>query len=629
MSDHGESLPVSEPACEGGSYASSGESSYGSGGSGRGSASPKQRSGRGVSINPDTGEIEEVSSPHVGGEFIAINQNRLTRQDSILAKSWAALPRWQVQRIISSMLFDAVLGVIILIDLILQCYVCDLGAAEEEVPLGVVIVGYIFYGVYTLELMANVFVLGHKSCADKWILLDACIVAGGTVDLITELTGMQMSSMRAVRVLRIFRIFRLLRLFRKLRFLKELQTFVKMMTSCLKTIFWAFIFCFLLMTFWAMAMVEFIYPIVKDMADTWDDCPLCIMSTSSIMRANLLLFKTIVVGDEFGTLADPIINAHPWTAIIFVGSQLTVVFGVLNLITAVVVDEFADQRQKDIITLAHDLEEELLKDAVKLDRIFDETDTDNSDDLSLEELLHGAHNLPELASRLRVMDIDEADLEQLFVMMDNSESGTVTRQEFKGALGRWLQDSKTAARFVKYNMIRALEGQEMLKEMIDHKFDLLNEKLRNLNNNVEVLSDSTISGPSMSHVAASQAASRVSIESLSAKDGMNERIISMNGFANNPGPLGESHNSETQILTDMLAEASQKVELALAKSLKWAEAATERPALTTTIMSAAVRAQQEAITMASALHNLALAKDKDSDAWGNSQPETFEFSERI
>lgn len=50
------------------------------------------------------------------------------------------------------------------------------------------------------------------------------------------------------------------------------------------------------------------------------------------MHANLLLFKTVIAGDGWGEIAVPVIHEHPGTAFIFVGSLLTLVFGVLNLI---------------------------------------------------------------------------------------------------------------------------------------------------------------------------------------------------------------------------------------------------------------------------------------------------------
>ena len=49
------------------------------------------------------------------------------------------------------------------------------------------------------------------------------------------------------------------------------------------------------------------------------------------MRANLLLFKTVIAGDSWGQVAVPVIEAYPGTAVIFVGSLLSLVFGVLPL----------------------------------------------------------------------------------------------------------------------------------------------------------------------------------------------------------------------------------------------------------------------------------------------------------
>jgi len=56
----------------------------------------------------------------------------------------------------------------------------------------------------------------------------------------------------------------------------------------------------------------------------------------SVLNANLLIFKTVVAGDSWGDVAVPLIEHDPWVATgIFVGSHLTIVFGVLNLVVAV------------------------------------------------------------------------------------------------------------------------------------------------------------------------------------------------------------------------------------------------------------------------------------------------------
>ena len=58
-----------------------------------------------------------------------------------------------------------------------------------------------------------------------------------------------------------------------------------MMYTCLKTLAWSFIFCFVIMTIWAMLMVEMVHPIVEELNETeglFQDCPECLLATSSV-----------------------------------------------------------------------------------------------------------------------------------------------------------------------------------------------------------------------------------------------------------------------------------------------------------------------------------------------------------
>ncbi|CAE8595512.1 unnamed protein product, partial [Polarella glacialis] len=158
------------------------------------------------------------------------------------------------------------------------------------------------------------------------------------------------------------------------------------------------------MTVWAMAAVDLVNPVVIRLAGEGAfpaSCEDCERSFKTVMRANLTLFKTIIAGDSWGLVAVPVIEAEPWTAIIFIGALLTLVFGVLNLVVAVVVDTFAEQRQKDVVGLAQELDAEQDQDVRSLKRMFEQIDEDGSGDVTLEELLEGARLVPEFHSRLR------------------------------------------------------------------------------------------------------------------------------------------------------------------------------------------------------------------------------------
>lgn len=205
------------------------------------------------------------------------------------------------------------------------------------------------------------------------------------------------------------------------------------------------------------------------------------------MNANLLLFKTVVAGDSWGQIAVPVIQENPGTLVIFIGSLVTMVFGVLNVIVAVVVDTFADARQRDVQNLAEELDDDIVADKKDLQKIFNRIDVDGSGQLTMDELLEGARSDPAFQSRLRVMDIDENDLMQLFSMIDNDSSGTIEVAEFIGPLSRWAHDSKTAPRFIKYNLLQSINLQEDLYDMSQTHFHGLSHKIDDIQNQLHML----------------------------------------------------------------------------------------------------------------------------------------------
>ncbi|CAJ1332441.1 unnamed protein product, partial [Effrenium voratum] len=133
----------------------------------------------------------------------------------------------------------------------------------------------------------------------------------GYVEFFFNLLNMQdniLAKVGILRVLRLARIVRLMQLLRKSRSLKELQKLVTMLATCLKALLWSFLFCFVIMTVWAMLLVEIVHPLVmelNDATDVFQDCPQCLRATSSVMHANLLLFKTVIAGDSWGRIAVP------------------------------------------------------------------------------------------------------------------------------------------------------------------------------------------------------------------------------------------------------------------------------------------------------------------------------------
>eukprot|EP00445_Apocalathium_hangoei_P064608 CAMPEP_0204119168 /NCGR_PEP_ID=MMETSP0361-20130328/6955_1 /ASSEMBLY_ACC=CAM_ASM_000343 /TAXON_ID=268821 /ORGANISM="Scrippsiella Hangoei, Strain SHTV-5" /LENGTH=690 /DNA_ID=CAMNT_0051070275 /DNA_START=95 /DNA_END=2167 /DNA_ORIENTATION=+ len=373
-----------------------------------------------------------------------------------------------VQKVMNNHWTETVLGGVITLNFFLILSETDSrarypGRGIETRPRWLVVLEWVCLAIFCTELALRIFADGRKFHRKRWNVLDAVIVAIGVSDLILSLTGIETGSLSIFRVLRLCRLLRLLRVLRLFTVLKELQRLIQMMGGCFKTLFWSSMLLFLIMTIWAVIAVELINPTVQQIADEggWQDCERCPRSFASVFMADVTLFQTVVAGDSWGYIAVPVIEKNPATAIIFIGALMTLVFGVLNLIVAVIVDVFAQRRDRDVFALATEMEEEERDQKAVLGRIFKRIDADGGGSISYDELVRGACKEPEFQRWLRVMDIDSRDLEQLFSIVDEDGSGEIDPAEFIEAMYRMrTADSKTAIKFVKHIVSRMDQQQK-------------------------------------------------------------------------------------------------------------------------------------------------------------------------
>merc|ERR1719386_224132 len=240
------------------------------------------------------------------------------------------------------------------------------------------------------------------------------------------------------------------------------------------------------MTMWAVAAVELVHPAIQSMLEEdpsmWAECERCPRAFASVWSANLTFFQTIVAGDSWGLIAVPVAEAYPLSVIILMGALITMIFGVLNLIVAVIVDTFAENRQRDVATIAEEMDLEVVLTKRALSNIFSMLVTDRENGMiTFAALQEGAENIEELKNWLKVMDVDTDDLKQLFDMVDHSSAGEIDSREFVEALYRLRHtEQRTATRLMKHNV-----GQ------ISEKLQDLDSKLRDISTTQHRISEST------------------------------------------------------------------------------------------------------------------------------------------
>eukprot|EP00930_Biecheleria_cincta_P065987 TRINITY_DN5193_c0_g1_i2.p1 TRINITY_DN5193_c0_g1~~TRINITY_DN5193_c0_g1_i2.p1 ORF type:complete len:720 (-),score=116.83 TRINITY_DN5193_c0_g1_i2:96-2129(-) len=381
------------------------------------------------------------------------------------------------------------MAIIIFADIAVGIIQINTNAAETETPTWVSMMSIMILVVYTADLVVNLTALWPDCRRNAFFLMDAVIVGFAIMDYVVQAMAVDMDEIGLMRFLRVFRIMRLLRIFRRVGFVQRLHQLLLMAASSAKTLLWTFILCGCVLLFWSMAAVELLHPAVQlmDSEGRFKDCARCGQAFSSVPHAFLTLFKLTMTGEDFGLLAEPLMLELPWSAILLMGSMLSVVYGILNLVVAVVVDEFAERRANDYMARADEMDDELKTDIQRLNKIFHMVDEDGSGEVSLEELQSGAKRVPEFRNTLRWMDIDEADIQQLFDMLDGDDSGEIELAEFVGVLSRWMRDSKTAGRFVKYNLLKVQEEQASMRETIMEFLSRMTDRLQQLSDDVNVL----------------------------------------------------------------------------------------------------------------------------------------------
>jgi len=379
---------------------------------------------------------------------------------------------------------ELTVGTIILCNFILITMMTDRSVQNQPIPLWMDVTNWTCLAVYTLEMVVFLYVERMRTFLHFRQCFDVVVVVASVTGEILEAVkvGVGTGTFSLLRVFRLMRLLRIVRAARALGQIKELMKLVQMMASCFKTLFWAFCMTFLVMTMWSHLAVLFIQPLIEelDQKHVWDDCgSRCQKAFVSVMRANLTFFQTVVASDSWGEVAVPVIEEYPFTALIFVGALLTLVFGMLNLIVAVVVDAFADGREKDLKSRARERMEKELQEKEVLHKIFRKMDCAKSGEMTFVELSHGAHTVPEFKQRLRLMNIGLDDLQQLFSLLDEDGSGTIEPAEFAEVFYRLkTTDSTVATVFQKHYIMEIKKKQVRMMTMLHD----MNCKLAHLEN---------------------------------------------------------------------------------------------------------------------------------------------------
>mmetsp|Transcript_31243 Transcript_31243/g.85788 ORF Transcript_31243/g.85788 Transcript_31243/m.85788 type:complete len:695 (+) Transcript_31243:68-2152(+) len=378
------------------------------------------------------------------------------RARTILIQDEWSPRRKLLARAISHPVFEVAMCLVTLLNFVLVVHETDIRASSklgrQAVPMWIDALHLTFLGVYTADVACRTFVLRRAILRDRWGLLDIFIIVS---DLLIELVGNVWSNIPSVSALRIVKVARFLRFLETVRTVqafRELYILLHGFVSAMRAIVWCTVLLGSMLCVWALVAVELLNDYNQEIAESgyYDGCDRCERAFSSVSAAILTFTQQIVAGDSWGLVSLPIIEAHPWTVVLFLSVLISIDMGLLNLILTVIVDRAAQARTEDTRFLLHQRAQEFEAAKKHLLRLCAQLDTDESGNLSKEELLHGFDNEPEFADAMRLMDVQRDDLSTLYSILDEDASGDVAYEEFVEQLHRMKsQDTQMILVFIR------------------------------------------------------------------------------------------------------------------------------------------------------------------------------------
>lgn len=284
-----------------------------------------------------------------------------------------------------------------------------------------------FLVTYTFEVMLRIYAYRIAFFTNFVNVFDLLIIILGYVDAI--LTMMDELSLSGLQMLRVFRVAKLVRAARFIRLVPELHSMVRGFISSMSAMLWGFVMILVLLLFWAVLAVEFLSQVSRKVHG---DESSCTQAFSGVFPAILMFFQTLMAGDDWGGCSIPLIKdpSHGAGAMfIFAGSLISIQLGFTNLILAVIVEraqDASDQDKQAQIMAAKNRRQEAEN---KLEQMCVDMDTNEDGIVSYSELTEAYEANEDFRQCLHMLEIDKGDLQHLFQLMDSDNSGDLSYEE--------------------------------------------------------------------------------------------------------------------------------------------------------------------------------------------------------
>jgi len=322
--------------------------------------------------------------------------------------------------------------------------------------------------VFLIELAMRITVDGWRSyvpgCGvpksiSVWNLLEALIVLVSCTTAWFDLGAGPV--LELVTVLRALRLMRVARIVSRVRMFHEVWLLLRGLAGSMRVLFWTTVVIFIITYIFAIFGIVLINVEIEDRYEMWlhdqrqamekfgaysncsaaaegiaswksdhpefDEVELLYYSTRGIMQWIFTLLQVLTL-DSWMSIARPMQDIVELSWVFFYFYIALVVFVLMNLVTAIIVDNALKRSREDEKEIHQQRKKEQKKAEKRCRRLFDAIDEDGDQNLTIEELKNACED-PWLGRQLQVLDITNDNADEIFKMMDTGD-GLLSLDEF-------------------------------------------------------------------------------------------------------------------------------------------------------------------------------------------------------
>mmetsp|Transcript_65691 Transcript_65691/g.182852 ORF Transcript_65691/g.182852 Transcript_65691/m.182852 type:complete len:619 (+) Transcript_65691:106-1962(+) len=360
-----------------------------------------------------------------------------------------------VQRLVTSQTFDSIMGFAIVLNCVSMGFDAHVEATDSATDLHRQFVGVLeqaFTIVFTFEVLMKYVAFGWRAFmpyeeAEAWNLMDLVLVIftgmlfSWVLPLVSLVTGVsnENETVRTLLVLRAVRLLRLVRLFQKVPAFREAWLLIRGLGHSVRTLIWTFVVIgFMTYVFAIVGLMVFVPSIRHAFGEVADSERHEAAKRLWPYVGGLDLFMytliQVLLGDSFHSITRDFLVFVQWSWLYFyayIGIGCVVM---MNLVTAIIVDNALDSSRKDEALALRQKEIRKERDLAELHGLFTMMDADGSGTLSWQEF-KASFKDPDMCMKWAMLDYRPEECKELFELLDDGD-GEIETQEFFEGLAR-------------------------------------------------------------------------------------------------------------------------------------------------------------------------------------------------